>query len=187
MGNDEALAPRVYLSQHCDHFLIGILYSMSGSYDSSFFTLGGAVALAVSLMFLVPWFLPKTTPDTKVILEKGEASSEQISEEGTLIDGKLPSKKGSWVTYDSGIDLTMKDNSIYSCTTDDEKAYSSKSSTRESSRVVASEFRIMNFLERYIRMPRRTLVPGNLVNSYAVSNLELNAEELCVVDRVTIV
>ena len=160
---------------------------MSGSYDSSFFTLGAAVALAVSLMFLVPWFLPKTPLDTNVILEKGEASSEQISEEGALIPDKLPSKKDSWVTYDSGIDLTMKDNSIYSCTTDNEKEYSSKSSTRESSRVVASEYRIVNFLERYIRMPRRTLVPGNLVNSYAVSNLELNSEELIVVDRVTIV
>ena len=131
------------------------------------------MAISCCLMFLIPLFLPKR-PVVKVIADDEMSDS----------SAKLPDKKNSWVTYDSGIDLTIKDTSSFECTIDGEgELASSKSSSIEA----VNERRFFSFLDRYIRTRRRTLVPGNLVNTYAVSTLELNAEQLQVVDRVTIV
>ena len=131
------------------------------------------MALSCCLMFLIPWFLPKK-PDIKILLDNEDED----------FSAKLPEKKDSWVIYDSGIDLTMKETSSFECTIDDDgESTKSKSTSGDT----AAEGRFSNFLERYIRSRRRTLVPGNLVNTYAVSSLELNVEQLCVVERVTIV
>lgn len=132
-------------------------------------------------MFLIPWFLPERS-DVKIIMDSDGDDSCYFNGDLNDLSSKLPDKKDSWVIYDSGIDLTMKDTSSYECTIDDEREMS-----RLPSRGVANENRFVNFLERYIRMRRRIHVPGNLVNTYAVSSLEVNAEELCVVERVTIV
>lgn len=131
------------------------------------------MAISCCLMFLIPFSLPKH-PEVSIIIDDETSDS----------SARLPEKKDSWVAYDSGIDLTIKDTSSFECTIDDDKELTkSKSSSLE----VISERRFFNFLERYIGTRRRNLVPGNLVNTYAVSSLELNTEELYIVDRVTIV
>ena len=94
-------------------------------------------------------------------------------------------KKESWVTYDSGIDLTMKDTTSFECAVAENGELPHGPSERETDN--HNEGRFANFLDRYIRMRRRINVPGNLVNTYAVSSLEINTEQLCVVEKVTIV
>ena len=155
------------------YFFLGVLYSASGSYESSFFTIGAVMAVSCCLMFLIPFSLPNH-PEVSIVIDDEMSDS----------SAKLSDKKDSWVAYDSGIDLTIKDTSSFECTIDDDRELTkSKSSSLE----VINERRFFNFLDRYIRTRRRTLVPGNLVNTYAVSSLELNTEQLYVVDRVTIV
>ena len=131
------------------------------------------MAIACCLMFLIPLFLPQQT-DVSII------TGDEICDSSA----KLPDKKDSWVVYDSGIDLTMKDTSSFECTIDTERE---RTESKSSSVEIISERRRFNFLDRYVRTRRRTLAPGNLVNTYAVSSLELNDEQLFVVDRVTIV
>eukprot|EP00795_Rhopilema_esculentum_P012975 gene12975-3739_t len=120
--------------------------------------------------------VPSKEPMENIIVDEETDSFQKDFE------AKLPDKKDSWITYDSGIDLTLKDGSSFTCSVEDKSELYSQASGGDA----PSEGRIRNFFDRYFRQPRRALISGNLINSFAVSNLELNVEELLVVERVTI-
>ncbi len=151
----------------------GFLYTSSGSYNSSFFIGGGAVAFASCLMFLIPWFIPHNPPDD--LLLAGEENHPGSSNPSKPLD-----KKDSFVTCDSGIDLTLKEQSVQTCTLDE--ASNAINTTRKKKR------KLSNIFER-IRAPSKVLVPGNFSSSFAVSTLDLNSNDgdLVVVEKVSIV
>ncbi len=129
------------------------------------------------MMFLVPWFIPAVVTEPKQFLLE-EASDGNSS----AIQTKDTTKKDSWITYDSGIDLTVKENNSHSCTLDQ-----ASNSTARSQRKATRERKLSNLIDRYIRGQRRTLVPGSITNSFAMSRLDLNSDQVVIVEKVTIV
>eukprot|EP00794_Sanderia_malayensis_P016578 gene16578-18264_t len=180
--------------------LAGYLYSTSGSYNSSFFIVGGAVALSSCLMFLVPWFIPNNvSSDADQLLVADSGSMTDSANTSSIIHPShvTDTKEESWITFDSGIDITSKNNSItFSCTLDKVSSHvsaiagNSSTITSSSTRTKAptKARKLSRIIQRYIQGPRRVLVPGSITNSFAVSRLDLsNCEQLVVVDKVSIV
>ena len=167
------------------YFLVaGLLYSASGSYDSSFFIVGGVYTLANCLLFVVPWFLPSDPIDTKVVLLDNENLLSEVDTEGKL------NKKASWITYDSGIDLTLQNSSAsYVDSADDssDSIKSSKSSKSSQSQVTEKKKNLRNLFHRNTHLSKKAFLSGSMSNTFALSTRDLNSEALIVVDRVTIV